>query len=110
VAKEGRAYVIGCCRAVHRDGIPERHGFTQEFLPAELEWINPGGCTIVGPDRKLMVEPVLEREELLYAEINPAKLRGPRLQLDVAVHYGRTDVFRFSVGRRAHSHAEEVAG
>ncbi|HEV2123888.1 MAG TPA: nitrilase-related carbon-nitrogen hydrolase, partial [Chloroflexota bacterium] len=100
VAKEGRTYVVGCCSAVHRDSIPQRYGFMGEFLPADIEWINPGGSAIVDPDGKFVVEPVLQREEILYAEINPAHLRGPRWQLDVAGHYGRPDVFRFAVDRR----------
>lgn len=99
VAKEGRTYVVGCCSAVHRDDIPERYGFTKEYLPADLEWINPGGSTIIDPDGKLLVEPVHRREEILYAEITPAHLRGPRWQLDVAGHYGRPDVFHFAVDR-----------
>ena len=108
VAKEGRTYVIGCCSAVHRDSIPERYSFMQEFLPRELEWINPGGSAIVDPDGKFVVEPVLQREEILYADIDPAQLRGPRWQLDVAGHYGRPDVFRFAVDRRGRPASEDV--
>jgi nitrilase len=109
IAKEGRTYVIGCCSAVHRDAIPERYAFMREFLPADLKWINPGGSAIVDPDGKLVVEPVLEREAILYAEINPALLRGPRWQLDVAGHYARPDVFHFAVDRRRHSAAADVS-
>lgn len=108
IAKEGRMYVIGCCSAVHRDSIPERYGFMQDFLPADLEWINPGGSAIVDPDGKFVVEPVMKREEILYAEIDPAQLRGPRWQLDVAGHYGRPDVFRFEVDRRPHQAVADV--
>ena len=108
VAKEGRTYVIGCCSAVHRDSIPERYSFMQEFLPRDLEWINPGGSAIVDPDGKFVVEPVLQREEILYGDIDPAQLRGPRWQLDVAGHYGRPDVFRFAVDRRGRPASEDV--
>ena len=100
VAKEGRTYVIGCCSAVHRDSIPARYSFMAEYLPLDLEWINPGGSAIADPDGKLVEGPVLQREEILYAEVTPAHLRGPRWQLDVAGHYGRPDVFRFAVERR----------
>jgi nitrilase len=65
-----------------------------------MEWINPGGSAIVDPDGKLVAGPVFDQEEILYAEIQPAHLRGPRWQLDVAGHYGRPDVFHFSVDRR----------
>lgn len=108
VAKEGRTYVIGCCSAVRRDSIPERYAFVEEFLPPDLEWVNPGGSAIVDPDGKVLVEPVLQREEILFAEIDPAKLRGPRWQLDVAGHYGRPDVFHFAVDRRPRPAAGDV--
>jgi nitrilase len=101
IAKEGRVYVIGCCTALRTDQIPERYGFLREYLPPDLEWINPGGSSIVDPDGKFVVEPVLERERILYAEVEPTNLRGPRWQLDVAGHYGRPDVFRLSVDRSA---------
>ena len=99
IAKEGRAYVIGCCTALHVDQIPERYGFLREYLPPGLEWINPGGSAVADPDGKLVVEPVLEREQILYAGIEPTNLRGPRWQLDVAGHYGRPDVFQLSIDR-----------
>jgi nitrilase len=109
IAKEGRTYVIGCCSAVHRDSIPERYSFVHEYLPTDLEWINPGGSAIVDPDGKFVAEPVLQREEILYATIDPAIVRGPRWQLDVAGHYGRPDVFRFAVDRRPRPASVDVA-
>jgi nitrilase len=93
IAKEGRCYVIGCCSAVRRDEVPERLRFS------DAEWINPGDSAIVNPDGKFVVEPVHERQEIVYAEIEPSLLRGPRYQLDVAGHYGRPDVFQLTVDR-----------
>jgi nitrilase len=99
IAKEGRVYVIGCCTPMRRADIPDRYAFKQD-LP-DAEWLNPGESCIVDPDGKFLVEPVREREAILYAEVNPAALRGPRFQLDVAGHYGRPDVFELTVHRYA---------
>jgi nitrilase len=93
IAKEGRCYVVGCCSAVRREDVPERLRFT------DAEWINPGDSAIVNPDGKFVVEPVHERQEIVYGEIDPSLLRGPRYQLDVAGHYGRPDVFQLTVDR-----------
>jgi nitrilase len=98
IAKEGRVFVLGSCSPVRRDSIPDRHAFKQRFLP-EAEWINPGDSAIVDPDGKFLAEPVRNRESILYAEIDPAAMIGPRWQLDVAGHYGRPDVFDFAVRR-----------
>jgi nitrilase len=98
IAKEGRVYVLGCCSAMRRGDVPDRYAFKEKFL-SDAEWINPGDSTIIDPDGKFLVEPVKNREEILYAEIDPKQLRGPRWQLDVAGHYGRPDVFELTVRR-----------
>jgi nitrilase len=98
IAKEGRVYVLGCCSAMRRSDVPDRYAFKEKFL-SDAEWINPGDSTIIDPDGKFLVEPVKNREEILYAEVDPKQLRGPRWQLDVAGHYGRPDVFELTVRR-----------
>ena len=100
IAKEGRVYVIGCCSAMRRDDVPDILAFKAEFLPAGMEWINPGGSAIVDPDGKWVTEPVMESQEILYGEIDPGLMMGPRFQLDVAGHYGRPDVFQLTVDRQ----------
>jgi nitrilase len=101
IAKEGRVYVLGCCTAMRRDDIPDRYAFKGKYLAQQGEWLNPGDSAIVDPDGKFLVEPVRNREEILYAEIAPARLSGTRWQLDVAGHYGRPDVFQLTVRRDA---------
>ncbi len=100
IAKEGRVFVVGCCSAVHRDDVPDRYPFKQDFLPQGAEWINKGDSAIVNPDGKFLVEPVSGREEMLIAEVDPVQMTGPRYQLDVAGHYARPDVFELRVHRR----------
>jgi nitrilase len=99
VAKEGRVYVIGCCSAMRRDDVPDRYAFKARYLPADADWLNPGDSAIVDPDGKFLAGPVRNAEEILYAEVDPRQLRGPRWQLDVAGHYGRPDVFELTVRR-----------
>jgi len=101
IAKEGRVFVIGCCSPVRRDDVPDAYGFKAAHLP-DVAWINPGGSAIVDPDGKFLVEPVTEREAILYADLDLGSLRGARFQLDVAGHYGRPDLFDLTVhtGRR----------
>jgi nitrilase len=99
IAKEGRVYVLGCCSAMRKDDIPDRFSFKEKYLSGAGEWLNPGDSTIIDPDGKFVVEPVHNREEILYAEVDPQKLLGPRWQLDVAGHYGRPDVFQLTVHR-----------
>ena len=85
---------------MRRDDIPDHYEFKGAYLP-DSEWLNPGESTIIDPDGKFLVEPVRNREKILYAEVDPRNMKGPRFQLDVAGHYGRPDLFELTVNRNA---------
>jgi nitrilase len=101
VAKEGRCFVIGCCMPLRKDDIPGKLSFKEKYLGSIEGWINPGDSVIVDPDGKVVAGPAREEETILFAEIRPDQLVGPRWQLDIAGHYGRPDVFELRVHRRA---------
>jgi nitrilase len=99
IAKEGRVYAVGCCSAVRRDDVPDRYALKERYLQGGGEWINPGDSAVADPDGKLVAGPLREREAILYAEVDPRRVAGPRWQLDVAGHYARPDVFQLTVLR-----------
>jgi nitrilase len=101
VAKEGRCHVISCCTPMHKRDVPDRLAFKEKFLGAVDGWINPGGSVIVDPDGKIIAGPALEQETILYAELDRARITGPRWQLDIAGHYARPDIFELIVHRKA---------
>ncbi|MEA2691010.1 MAG: nitrilase [Acidobacteriota bacterium] len=101
IAKEGRVYVVSACSAMRKADVPDRLGFKAKYLTGGDEWINPGDSAIVNPDGKLLAGPVRHEETILYAEVDPRQMVGPRFQLDVAGHYGRPDVFELTVHREA---------
>ena len=43
--------------------------------------------------------PANECETILYADVRPDQLIGPKWQLDIAGHYARPDVFELRVHR-----------
>jgi nitrilase len=101
IAKEGRVYVVGACSAMRQADIPDRLAWKAKYLAGVGEWINPGDSAIVNPDGKLLAGPLREKQTILYAEVDPRQMVGPRFQLDVAGHYGRPDVFELTVHREA---------
>lgn len=100
IAKENRSFVIASCQAFHKDDIPDTFEFKAEYLGGVEGWINPGLSLIVDPDGKIVAGPLEEEEGILYAEIEPHQLVGPRWQFDVAGHYARPDVFELKVHRQ----------
>ena len=97
IAKEGRVYVIGCCSAMRKDDIPDHYTMKQKFYSEADEWINIGDSAIVNPEGEFIAGPVRKQEEILYAEIDPRQMQGPKWMLDVAGHYARPDVFQLTV-------------
>ncbi len=98
IAKEGRCVVIGCCIAMTRDQVPDRFEFKALYPDDGAGWVNSGSSAIVIPDR-ILAGPALDKETILYAEIDPARMRGSRFSLDAAGHYARPDVFHLTVNR-----------
>ena len=110
VAKEGRLFVLGVCSAMRKADIPDRLPWKSKYLADAPEWLNPGDSVIVDPDGKLLAGPARNEETVLVAEIEPARLRGSRWQLDVAGHYARPDVFRLLVDERPRPVVEVFPG
>ncbi len=104
IAKEGRVYVIGCCIAMRKDDIPDRYDMKQKFYTEIDELINIGDSAIVNPEGQFIAGPVRKQEEILYADIDPRMVQGPKWMLDVAGHYARPDVFQLTV----HTDAREM--
>lgn len=99
IAKEGRCFVLGVCQALHKDDIPDDLDFKADYLDGIDGWINPGLSLIVDPDGKVVAGPLEAEEGILYADVHPDQLVGPRWQLDTAGHYARPDVFELRVRR-----------
>jgi nitrilase len=102
IAKEGRAYVIGCSMVMRKEDIPDRFDFKAKYYSEVGEWINKGDSAIVSPDGKFVAGPLNAEEGILYAELDPRQIRGSKWNLDVAGHYARPDVFRLTVSREDH--------
>lgn len=98
IAKEGGMFVIGCCIAMHMKDIPDRYEFKKYYAPGK-EWVNPGDSCIINPKGEFIAGPARMKEEILYADIDHKMIPASKWLLDVAGHYARPDIFKFTVNR-----------
>ncbi len=96
-AFEGRAFVIAAGTVLRKRDFPADLELLQAIPGDPDTFLQRGGSAIIGPDGAYLAGPVWEEETIVTAEIDPQRVIEERLTLDVAGHYNRPDVFRFSV-------------
>ncbi len=101
IAKEGRQFVIGVAPLLRGSDVPEELRGTLYGL--EDDWMSRGFTTIVAPGGAVIAGPVVEREEIVYADLDVAAVQQQRRMFDPVGHYARPDVFTLHVDTRAKS-------
>src|SRR5690625_4859183 len=99
IAVVGRCFVLFCNQYSTKSMYPEEITSREELaeLPDEL---TRGGSCIVDPLGNFIVEPVMGKEEILYAEIDLDKIAEAQFDFDVVGHYARPDVFQLQVNEK----------
>ena len=96
IALEGRCYFINCDMVFHRADYP-----AGLHCPDEIARLNDipcrGGSCIVDPYGHYVVQPVWDREDILYADLDMHLVPASRMELDVCGHYARPDVLHLTV-------------
>ncbi|MEM7441723.1 MAG: carbon-nitrogen hydrolase family protein [Pseudomonadota bacterium] len=106
IAKESRSYVVAISGLMRPSDVPSDTPSLDEILDGSDEFLANGGSCIAAPDGSWIVEPVTNREALLIAELDHAKVREERQNFDVAGHYSRPDITRLHVDRRRQGTAD----
>lgn len=97
IAMEGRCFVLGCNQYVEKKDYPED---LQPLLSCEPDVMCTGGSVIVSPMGETIAGPLTGKEGILIASLDPAEVVRAKMDLDVAGHYNRPDIFRFSADQQ----------
>ncbi len=108
IARESRSFVISASGLMRREDFlsstPHRDLIMKDCEPLLAD----GGSCIAGPDGEWLIEPVTGIETILYADLDPARVREERQNFDPAGHYSRPDVTRLIVNRERQGTAQFV--
>lgn len=96
IAREGGCFVISCCMALKIKDIPDKYDF-KNLYPEGREWINAGNSSIINPKGEIISGPVIEKEEIIYADVDSGIINEAKRMFDAAGHYSRPDVFTFKM-------------
>ena len=96
IAIEGHVYFINCDMFFTRDMYPKNLNSIDEVkkLP---ETVCRGGSCVVDPYGHYVTQPVWDKEEIIYADLDMKKVTASRMEFDVCGHYSRPDVLKLQV-------------
>ncbi|WP_422420521.1 carbon-nitrogen hydrolase family protein [Pseudomonas sp. GZD-222] len=104
---EGKVFTIVSCSTISEEIIEHM----ETLNPAARQLLsrpNSAFSGFLGPDGRVLGEPLIDREGIAYADIDLARCIQPRQMHDITGHYNRFDIFGLTVNRRALSPVQFV--
>lgn len=96
---EGKVFTVISCSTISEEII-------QAFLPTHpqaeslLRRKNSAFSGVIGPDGRVVGQPLIDEEGIVYAEVDLSRCIQPRQMHDITGHYNRFDVFDLRVNRQ----------
>lgn len=96
IALEGRLYVINSDMIITKDSYP-RDLNEIDAVDRLDSIVCRGGSSIIDPYGHYVVEPVWDKETILYATLDMNEVGRAKMEFDVCGHYARPDVLKLTV-------------
>ncbi len=103
IAKESRSFVVSVSGIMRVKDFPANTPHLDKILKNAPETIANGGSCIAGPDGEWIVEPVIDKEDLIISTIDFNRVLEERQNFDPVGHYSRPDVTKLIVNRQRQS-------
>lgn len=101
---EGKVFTVIACSTVSEEiveAMAQTHPEARELLARP----NSAFSGVIGPDGRVVGEPLIDKEGIVYADIDLNRCIQPRQMHDITGHYNRFDIFDLQVNRRAQNAA-----
>lgn len=96
-AFEGRCFVVAAGQLMKASDFPTELKLPENLSANPHQWVLRGGSCVIDPEGKYIVQPVIDREELILCTIDTDHATKERMTLDTSGHYQRKDVFTLLV-------------
>lgn len=96
IAIEGHCYFINCDMYFTRDMYPKDLHCPEEIAKLP-DIVCRGGSCVVDPYGHYETEPVWDKEDIIYADLDMDKVPASRMEFDGCGHYARPDVLELRV-------------
>jgi len=106
---EGKVFTAVSCSTVSEEIIAAM----ETLSPKARELMsrrNSAFSGFLGPDGRVIGEPLIDEEGIVYADIDLSRCIQPRQMHDITGHYNRFDIFDLRVNRRAQQPAQFLDG
>jgi nitrilase len=98
-AFEGKLFSIVSCSTVSDEIIAAMQTIVPDAR-AKLERKSSAFSGVIGPDGRVVGEPLIDAEGIVYADIDLNRCIRPKQMHDIVGHYNRFDIFDLRVNRR----------
>jgi len=99
---EGKVFTVVSCSTISEEIITAMETVVPDAR-ARLQRENSAFSGIIGPDGRVVGEPLIDEDGIVYAEIDLGKCIQPKQMHDIIGHYNRFDVFDLRVNRTPRS-------
>ena len=103
IAKESRSFVVSVSGLMRIKDFPADTPHLDKILENAPEILANGGSCIAGPDGEWIIEPVIDKEEIIITTIDFNRVLEERQNFDPSGHYSRPDVTKLIVNRKRQS-------
>lgn len=102
---EGKVFTVVSCSTISEE-IVQAFAKTHPQAEQMLRRKNSAFSGVIGPDGRLVGEPLIDDEGIVYAEADLSRCIQPRQMHDITGHYNRFDIFDLRVNRQPQQAAQ----